>query len=166
MFWCHRRNVLNSECKICCQVFRCNEDPQKKILYSNNYLDFWDTHAEKLYVEETYLNQNLQCVNRCQYSENLYTREQLVNFFGVIAVRICLNMGKIYLSGKFQRNTQFYRNYAKHANELFDIVSNNVRNDYAGVMIYSLKPYIDYDPKSLKIINAHYIEYLERKKCL
>ena len=31
MFWCHRKNVLDSECKICYQVFRCDEDPSKKI---------------------------------------------------------------------------------------------------------------------------------------
>ena len=165
-FWCHRKNVLDSECKICCQVFRCNEDPHKNFLYSNNYLDFWDTHAEKVYVEATYLEQNLQCVNRCKYFEHLYTREQLVNFFGVIAVRMFLNIGKIYLSDKFIKNKQFYGNYAKHANELFDIVSKNVRNDYAGVMIYNLKPYIDYDPKTLKITNIHYTEYLEKKICI
>ena len=156
---------MDSECKICCQVFRCNEDPSEKNLYSNNYLDFWDTHAEKVYVEETYLEQNLQCEHGCKYFENLYTREQLVNFFGVIAVTMFLNIGKIFLSGKFQKNKEFYRIYAKYANDLFSIVSKNIRNDYAGIMIYNLKPYIDYDPKSLKITNLHYIEYLE-KKCI
>ena len=116
-------------------------------------MDFWDTHAEKVYVEETYLEQNLQCEHGCKYFENLYTREQLVNFFGVIAVTMFLNIGKIFLSGKFQKNKEFYRIYAKYANDLFSIVSKNIRNDYAGIMIYNLKPYIDYDPKSLKITN-------------
>ena len=164
MFWCHRKNVLDSECKICYQVFRCDEDPSKKNLYSNDCLDFWDTHAENVYVEETYLEQNLQSIHGCKYFENFYTREQLVNFFGVI--RMFLNLGKIYLSGKFQRNKEFYRTYAKYANELFNIVCGNVRNDFVGVMIYQLKPYVDYDPKSIKITNEHCIEYLEKKLCI
>ena len=69
-----------------------------------------------------------------------------------------LNMGKIYFSGNFQRNTEFYRTYAKYANELFSIVCRNVRNDFVGVMIYQLK--------YIKITNVHYVEYLEKKLCI
>ena len=181
LFWCHRKNVFNSECKICCQVFRSDDDPTKTFLYSKSYIDLWDTHGEKVFVEETYLEENMQAYSRCAYFENVYTRYQLITLFGVIAVRLFLNIGKRYLFwGKFIRNKQLYRTYAKYSNDLFDIVCKNIKDDYAGVTIYNLKPYIDYDSKYLKIYtifitifiytiyhyikisNLHYIDYLEK----
>ena len=77
MFWCHRKNVFNSECKIFCQVFRSDEDPTKNVLYSKSYINFWDTHAEKVFVEETYLEENMECYSKYAYFENIYTRHQI-----------------------------------------------------------------------------------------
>ena len=94
-FWCQRRNILDSQCRICTSVFKWDNDDYAVYQYSNNLMDFWDTHLEKLFCENTYLYES-EIDNRkeCVYFENFYTAPQLINMFGVISCRIFLNLGK------------------------------------------------------------------------
>ena len=93
----------------------------------------------------------------------MYTSAELVNFFGVIACRLFLNVGKrVLFVGKLCNNKDIYRFYAKFIDQLFKFVSEKVRFDYANVAIYSLQPYVDYDCKYFKVVNLHYTDYLEK----
>ena len=87
---------------------------------------------------------------------------QLINFFGTIACRIFLNLAKRnFFVGKMN-NQDIYRYYAKFTKKLFVSICNNVRSNYANEAIYNLKPFIDYDPAYLKIVNLKFTEYLEK----
>ena len=167
LFWCQRKNFVDSECKFCCQVFRWNGDTNNQLIFSKCYTDFWDTHSEQVFVQDTYLSENLGLKKRCGYFENVCTVAQLVNFFGIIACRLFLNVGKrVLFVGKICKNEDIYRFYAKFTDKLFKFICEKVRYDYANVAIYSLKPYVDYDCKYFKVVNLHYIDYLKKKKCI
>ena len=58
LFWCQRKNILESKCGICTQVFKWEGDSDDIFLYSNKYMGFWDTRAEKLFCSDTYLSEN------------------------------------------------------------------------------------------------------------
>ena len=60
VFWCQRRSAIHSECKFCCHVFRWENHTRTTFQSSSNYIDFWDTHAEKVFGQDNYLEQNLQ----------------------------------------------------------------------------------------------------------
>ena len=67
MFQCQRRTTLNSECKFCCRVFKWSGDTNNQLIFSKCYTDFfWDTHSEQVFVQNTYLKENLQ-IKRCAY---------------------------------------------------------------------------------------------------
>ena len=126
-------------------------------------MDFWDAHAEKLFCSDSYIAENCN-INRqrCIYFENVYTSHQLINFFGTIACRIFLNLAtRNFFVGKMN-NQDIYRYYAKFTKKLFVSIGNNVRSNYANEAIYNLKPFIDYDPAYLKIVNLKFTEYLEK----
>ena len=93
--WCQRRNILDSKCRICTSVFKWDNDDYAVYQYSNNFMDFWDTHLEKVFCENTYFYES-EIDNRkeCVYFENFYTPPQLINMLGVISCRIFLNLGK------------------------------------------------------------------------
>ena len=166
MFWCHRKATLHFECKICCKVFKWSGDTNNQLIFSKCYTDFWDTHSEQVFVQHTYLEENLNVNVRCMYFGNAYTSAQLVKFFGVIACSVFLNVGKrVLFVGKFINNKVVYRFFAKFTNKLFKTVYEKVRSDYANVAIYSLQPYVDYDCKYFKVVNLHYTDYIE-KKCI
>ena len=163
MFWCQRRSIFDSECKFCCKVFKWSGDTNNQLIFSKCYTDFWDTHSEQVFVQDTYLTENLQIKKRYVYFENVYTTAQLVNFFGVIACRLFLNVGKrVLFVGKISSNKDIYRFRAKFTDKLFKFICEKVRYDYASIAIYSLQPYVDYDCKHFKVVNLHYTGYLEK----
>ena len=153
-FWCQRRNILDSQCRICTLVFKWDNDDYAVYQYSNNFMDFWDTHLEKVFCENTYLYES-EIVNRkeCVYFENFYTPTQLTNMFGVISCRIFLNLGKrCFFVGRMS-NPEIYRYYAKHTKKLFYFVCNNVKTTFANRALFEFKPFLDYDPIYLKLVN-------------
>ena len=165
-FWCQRKNILESKCRICTQVFKWEGDSDDIFLYSSKYMDFWDTHAEKLFCSDTYLSENCKLTNvRCTYFEEFYTSHQLVNMFGTIACRIFIYLGKRNFFVGRMNNEGIYRYYGKFTRKLFSFVCSNIRPGYANKAIYELRPAIDYDSTYMKIVNLKYTEYLESKKC-
>ena len=146
MFWRQRKATLHSECKICCNMFKWSGDTNNQLIFSKCYTDFWDTHSEQVVVQNTYLSENLGLKKICAYFENVYTTAQLVNFFGVIACRLFLNVGtRVLFVDKICNNQDIYRFYVKFTDKLFKFICEKVRCDYGHVAIYSLKPYFDYD---------------------
>ena len=72
LFWCQRKNILDSHCRICTRVFKWDGDNSDVFIYSSNYMDFWDAHAEKLFCSDSYIAENCN-INRqrCIYFENV-----------------------------------------------------------------------------------------------
>ena len=84
--------------------------------------------------------------------------------FGIVAVRIFLNIAKFkFFIGRMD-NHDFYRYYAKWTQKRFDFCCTNVNLRYADSAISYLKPVEDYDPSHFKVCNLRYIYYLEKLK--
>ena len=49
-FWCQRKNILDSECRLCCQVFKWDSDSNYQFLFSSNCMNFWDTHVGNYFL--------------------------------------------------------------------------------------------------------------------
>ena len=99
MFWCQRKYSFKDECKLCCEVKRFYDEVPTIYLHSKHYTDFWDKHTEKVFSDELHFRLEVNQIERdCRYFENVYSKHQLINLFGVIAMRIFLILRKnIYL---------------------------------------------------------------------
>ena len=96
LFWCQRKSVLKSSCKLCTQVFEWEGDSKDYLWYTRDYNDFY-RHKEKVFCSNSYLQESNRNKNeKCEYFENAYNLVQLINIFGVISCRVFLNLGKRY----------------------------------------------------------------------
>ena len=105
---------------------------------------------------------------KCNYFENVYTPTQLIIFFGIVASRIYLNLGKKhFFVGKLKENSYQYAYYSQQTKKLFDFVCNNINYRYADYAVHNYKPFVDYNSYYFKIVNEEYIKYItDKKKCV
>ena len=168
LFWCQRKYSFKDECKLCCEVKRFYDEVPTIYLHSKHYTDFWDKHTEKVFSDELHFRLEINKTERdCRYFENVYSKHQLVNLFGVIAMCIFFNLEKKYIfMTQFKQKERFYKFFVSESRNIFTVVCDNICVDFIKKVLKELKPFIDYDPTYLKITNSCYIEYLEeRKKC-
>ena len=88
---------------------------------------------------------------------------QLLNYFGKIAVRVYMNLRKRYIFiGKFKQKF-FYEKYMEQSRCLFSSIVLNVKRAYIKTVVRSLVPVAHYDPSYFMISNIPYIQYLKKK---
>ena len=168
LFWCQRKISFINECELCCEVKRFRDEIPVIYLHSKHYTDFWDTYTEKVFSEPVYIGPEIiEKYRDCVYFENVYTKHQLINLFGIIAIRLFFNIGKRYIfMTKFKEKERFYNVFVGDSRSIFTVVCDNISIAFVKESLKNLKPHIDYDPTYLKITNWHYIKYLEEKKCI
>ena len=168
LFWCQRRSSFLNECGLCCKVKRFHDEIPVIYLHSKHYTDFWDTQTEKVFSERLYIAPEIIGKYRdCVYFENGYTKHQLINLFGIIAIRLVFNIGKRYIfMTKSKEKERFYKFFVGESRSIFIVVCDNISIDFVKKVLKDLKPNINHDPTYLKITNSHYIKYLEEKKCI
>ena len=166
LFWYQRRYSFKDECKLCCQVKRFYDEVPTIYLHSKHYTDFWDKHTEKVFSDEFHFRLEVNRIEReCCYFENVYSKHQLINLFGVIAMRIYFNLTKKYIFvTQFKQKERFYKFFVSESRNIFTVVCDNICVDFTKNVLTELKPFIDYDPTYLKITNSYYIKYLEEKE--
>ena len=99
LYWCKRSPNLTSSCKFCCQVRRCfiydKSETETRYVYALYHHQSYDQHRESIFQNDDYFSKDLNTLyKQCDYFEHIYHYNQLINFFGVIAVRIFFNFGK------------------------------------------------------------------------
>ena len=111
LLWCQRNYSLKEDCKICCQVIRFYDEMPTIYLHTKHYADLWEKKIEKVFSDELhYKIEESHSSLDCQYFENIHSKAQLVNLFGIIALRIFFNLSKKYLFlTQFKQKEKIYR---------------------------------------------------------
>ena len=153
MFWCQRSYSSKEECKLCPQVNRFYDELPAIYMYSKHYTDLWDKHTEKVFSDELHFRHEVNQIERgSRYFENVYSKHQLINLFGVIAMRIYFNLTKKYIFvTQFKQKERFYKFFLSESRNIFTVVCDNICIDFTKKVLKELKPFVDYDPTYLKI---------------
>ena len=95
-FWCQRKGIFESSCDQCIQVIRSDIlDSNERLCFTRYYYHGWSDHFEEIYASTKYFSfEKNKKYHKCRYFEDVYTANQLINMFGVIACRILLNIAK------------------------------------------------------------------------
>ena len=163
--WCQRNYSLKEDCRLCSQVIRFYDETPTIYLHSKHYADLWDKKIEKVFSDELhYKIEELHYRSDCQYFENIHSKSQLANLFGIIALRIFFHLSKKYIFlTQFKRKEKTYRLFLAESRNIFSTVCDNIDIDYIKNLVKILKPFADYDATYLKIVNFFYLKYLEEK---
>ena len=175
LYWCQRISNLKNQCKFCRLVKRCyildKSEYDQRYYYVLYHYQRYDEHSERIFEENDFFSKDLnQTFKKCQPFEFVYSYNQLVNLFGVIAARLFFNIGKNYFFvGRFKQE-HLYKYFLSWSKRLFASVCKNVSKQYISNAIHYLTPIRDYDPTYLKISNVSYIDYIGckytiKKKC-
>ena len=137
-------------------------------LHTKHYADLWEKKIETVFSDELhYKIEELHSPPDCQYFENIYSKAQLINLFGIIALRIFFNLSKKYIFlTQFKQKEKIYKFFIAESRGIFSTVCDNIDPDYIKKVIKVLKPFVDYDANYLKITNSFYLKYLEEEKCI
>ena len=175
LYWCKRYNNLKNRCRFCCLVKRCfvlnkNESDCRYYYCLYHYQQF-DEHHKRIFEENDFFSKDLnKTFNNCRPFEHVCSYNQLINLFGVIAVRSFFNIGKNYFFiGRFKQK-HLYEFFMSMSGRLFIAITKNVSKQYIADAILHFRPIRDYDPSYLKISNVPYIDYIGckytvKKKC-
>ena len=156
LLWCQRNYLLKEDCKLCCQVIKFYDEMPTIYLHTKHYADLWEKKIEKVFSDELhYKIEESHSSLDCQYFENIHSNAQLVNLFGIIALRIFFNLSKKYLFlTQFKQKEKIYRFFLAESRGIFSTVCDNIDADYIKKVIKVLKPFVDYDATYLKITNS------------
>ena len=137
-------------------------------LHTKHYADLWEKKIETVFSDELhYKIAELHSPPDCQYFENIYSKPQLINLFGIIALRIFFNLSKKYIFlTQFKQKEKIYRFFIAESRGIFSSVCNNIDPNYIKKVIKVLKPFVDYDANYLKITDSFYLKYLKEEKCI
>ena len=124
----------------------------------------WDEKIVKIFKDEVYFSDNFNFKYKgCFPIEIVYSHNQLINFFAVVAVRIYFNIGKKYFFVRQFRQKHLYNYFLQQSRKLFSAVIKNVRKRYVSEAVSYLTLVRDYDPAYLKITNTFYMHYIGNK---
>ena len=165
LFWCQRNYSLKEDCKLISQVIRFYDELPVLYMHSKHYTDLWDKEVEKVFSNELhYKFEDNKISPDCCYFENDYSKSQLINLFGIIALRIFFNISKKFIFvTQFKQKVIFYKFFIAESRSIFSVACDNIDIVYVKNVLKDLKPFIDYDATYLKITNSYYIKYLEEK---
>ena len=163
LFWCQRNySFLREDCKLCSQVIRFYDNIPEIYLYAEHLSDIWEEEIPKVFDEKLYYKREGVRFT-CHYFENVYTKFQLVNLFGIIAVRIFFNLSKKYIFlTQFKQKELLYEFFKGESRIIFSTVCSSVSINYVEILLKELKPNVDYDSTYLKISNTFYVKYLKK----
>ena len=131
-------------------------------MFAENFADLWKVEIQDVFYEK--LHYRVQDGRfTCQHFENINSKLQLVNLFGIIAVRIFFNLSKIK-TNQFKQKELLYKFFIDESKIIFLAVCRNININYVESLLKEIKPFVDYDSTYLKIPNSFYINYLE--KCI
>ena len=145
LFWCQRNySLFREDCNLCSQVIRFYNEIPEKYLFAENFADLWNGEIQDVFYEK--LHYRVQDGRfTCQHFENINSKLQLVNLFGIIVVRIFFNLSK-----KF---------FIDESKIIFLAVGRSININYVESLLKEIKPFVDYDSTYLKIPNSFYITY-------
>ena len=175
LYWCKRNTNLKNQCKFSCLVKRGyvldKSEAESRYYYVLYHYQRYDEHHERIFEENDFFSKDLnKTFKKFQPFEYVYCYNQLINLFGVIAVRLFFNIDKNYFFvGRFKQK-HIYKFFLSWSKRLFAAICKNVSKQYITNAIYHLTPIRDYDPTYLKISNVFYIDYIGckysiKKKC-
>ena len=99
----------------------------------------------------------------CYYLENIYSKFQLINLFGVIALRIFFNLSKKYIFlTQFKQKELLYKFFIGESRIIFSTVCGSININCVESLLKELKPFVDYDSTYLEIPNSFYIKYFKK----
>ena len=101
IYWCRRSTNLTNYCKFCCQIRRCfildKSENDTKYCYWLYYNTNYNQHHERIFQDNDFFSKDLNKIyKKCEHFEYVYSHNQLINFFGIVSVRIFLNIKKNY----------------------------------------------------------------------
>ena len=101
LYWCRRSTNNPNNCKFCCQVRRCwifdKSETKFRFAYALYHYQQYDDHHENFFADTEYFTRDLNTIHKkCDYFEYVHDYNQLSNLFGIVSVRIFLNIGKNY----------------------------------------------------------------------
>ena len=120
LFWCHRNySLFREDCKLCSQVIRFYDEIPEKYLFAENFADIWNVEIQDVFYEK--LHYRVQDGRfTCQHFENINSKLQLVNLFGIIAVRIFFNLSKKYIFlTQFKQKELLYKFFIDESKIMF-----------------------------------------------
>ena len=123
LLWCQRNYLLKEDCKLCCQVIRFYDEMPTIYLHTKHYADLWEKKIEKVFSDELhYKIEESHSSLDCQYFENIHSKAQLVNLFGIIALRIFLIYQKnIYFSLNLNKRRKYIGFFLQKAEVYFQL---------------------------------------------
>ena len=165
LFWCQRNYSLKEDCKLCSQVIRFYDELPTIYLHTKHYTDLWDKNVEKVFSDELHFKFEDDKISAdCYYFENVYSKCQLINLFGIITLCIFFNIAKKFIFvTQFNQKERFYKFFLAESRYISSVVCDNLDIVYAKNVLKELKPFIDYDATYLKVTNSYYLKYLEEK---
>ena len=165
LFWCQRNySLFREDCKLCSQVIRFYDEIPEKYLFAENFADLWNLKIQDAFYEKLYYRVQDGRFT-CQHFENIYSKLQLVNLFGIIAVHIFFNLSKKYIFlTQFKQKKLLCKFFIGASKIIFLAVCRSININYVESLLKELKPFVDYDSTYLKIPNSFYVNYLE--KCI
>ena len=167
LYWC-RRSSYKYSCKYCCPVKRClildeNED-HMRYRYLLFHYSRWDEKIIKIFKDEAFFSDDFNLKYKsCYPIEIIYSYNQLMNFFGVIGVRIYFNIGKKHIFIRQFRQKHLYNCFLQFSRKLFSAIIESVKKHYVSNVVRLLRPVRDYDPTHLKITNTFYMRNIGKK---
>ena len=160
LYWCKRSTNLKNQCKFCCLVKRCyildKSESDSRYYYVLYHYQTYNEHHERIFEDNDFFSKDLNktCKN-CEPIEHVYSYNQLINLFGVIAP-----IGKNYFFLGIFKQEHIYKFFLLWSKRLFAAICKNISKQYVTNAIHHIIPVRDYDPKYLRISNVPYIDYI------
>ena len=156
-------------CKFCQPVKRCmifdKSEADMRYKYELTSYGRWNEEFIQIFQNKDYFTNSLNLKYKsCPRREIIYSYNQLINYFAVIATRVYFNLGKHFLFFSRYKQKFLYDNYLEQSKYLFSSIVKNVRKAYARSAVRYLRPVTDYDPTYFIISNALYVLYLKEKE--
>ena len=134
-------------------------------IYSFNSYGRWNENFIKIFQNLDYYSNDMNILHRhCPPKDVIYCYNQLVNYFGKIAVRVYMNLGERYIFIEKFKQKFFYEKYREQSRCLSSSIVLNVKKAYIKTAVRSLVPVAHYDPSYLIISNIPYIQYLKKRQ--
>ena len=111
LFFCWRKGVFQSKCKICTQVVRWEIDNKVKFEFTIYRLSGIFNFNNHIFCSKKFCDFDLNKKFECCYFESINKPNEIPEMFAVIVVRILLNFVKRYLFKSEEKSSLVFYSY-------------------------------------------------------
>ena len=148
--FCWRKNFFESKCKFCTQSARWEMDKKAGFKFERYFTHGWcDFKADIFCSPKFYCYEFNKKFDSCSYFESINKPDQVAEMFGIIAIKILLNVSKrVLICSEENAKLVFYSYLADISGQIFNFACENIDARFANIVFDNYLPHVDYSCSS------------------